>query len=58
MSGKYYRKKFEKNNPAITLKVLYAKKEEKMYPASISKHNSNSEKQIIQSIISKVKKII
>ena len=56
MSGKYYRKKFEKNNPAITLKVLYAKKEEKMYPAS--KHNSNSEKQIIQSIISKVKKII
>ena len=30
----------------IALNVLYAKKE-KIYPAYVSKHNSNSEKQII-----------
>ena len=34
----------EKNNATIALKVLYAKK---MYPAYISKHNSNLEKQVI-----------
>ena len=36
-------KKFEKNNVTIALKVLYAKNE-KIYLAYISKHNSNSEK--------------
>ena len=42
-------KKFEKNNinvrNAIALNVLYVKKE-KIYPAYISKHNSNREKQV------------
>ena len=38
--------KFEKNNVAIALNVLCAKKE-KTYPAYISKHNSNHEKQVI-----------
>ena len=33
-------KKFEKNIVAIALNVLYSKKE-KIYPAYISKHNSN-----------------
>ena len=39
-------KKFEKNNVTIALNVLYAKKE-KIYPAYVSKHNSNREKQVI-----------
>ena len=39
-------KKFEKNNVTIALNVLYAKKE-KIYPAYISKHNSNRGKQVI-----------
>ena len=39
-------KKFEKNNVTIALNILYAKKE-KIYPAYISKHNSNCEKQVI-----------
>ena len=39
-------KKFEKNNVTIALNVLYAKKE-KIYPAYVSKHNSNCEKQVI-----------
>ena len=39
-------KKFEKNNVTIALNVLYAKKE-KIYPACVSKHNSNCEKQFI-----------
>ena len=34
------------NNVAIAVNVLYAKKE-KIYPAYISKHNSNREKQVI-----------
>ena len=38
-------RKFEKNNLAIALKVLYAKKQ-KIDPAYVSKHNSNQEKQI------------
>ena len=33
-------KKIEKKNVTIALNVLYAKKE-KMYPAYVSKHNSN-----------------
>ena len=33
-------KKFEKNNVTISLNVLYAKKE-KIYPAYVSKNNSN-----------------
>ena len=44
-------KKFEKNNVTIALNVLYAKKE-KIYPACVSKHNSNREKQVILLIIS------
>ena len=39
-------KKFEKNNLTIALNVLYAKRE-KIYPAHVSKHNSNREKQVI-----------
>ena len=39
-------KKIEKNNVTIALNVLYAKKE-KIYPAYVSKHNSNHEKQVI-----------
>ena len=36
-------KNFEENNAAIDLNVLNSKKE-KIYPAYISKHNSNREK--------------
>ena len=39
-------KKFEKNNVTIALNVLYVKKE-KIYPAYVSKHNLNREKQVI-----------
>ena len=39
-------KKSEKNNVTIALNVLYAKKE-KIYPAYVSKYNSNCEKQVI-----------
>ena len=39
-------KKNEKNNETIDLNVLHANKE-KIYPAYISKHNSNYEKQVI-----------
>ena len=39
-------KKFEKNNVTIALNVLYVKKE-KIYPAYVSKHNSNRENQVI-----------
>ena len=39
-------KKIEKNNVTIALNVLYAKKE-KLYPAYVSKPNSNREKQVI-----------
>ena len=39
-------KRFEKNNPAIALNVLYIKEKE-ILPAYISKHNSTREKQII-----------
>ena len=39
-------KKFEKNNIAIPLNVLYTKVE-KIYPAYVSKDNSNREKQVI-----------
>ena len=44
-------KKCEKNNLTITLNILYAKKE-KIYPAYVSKHNSNREKQVILLMIS------
>ena len=46
-------KKFEKNNVTIVLNVLYAKKE-KMYPAYVSKINSNREKQVILLMIQNV----
>ena len=39
-------KKFEKNSVKIALNVLYAEKE-KIYPACVSKHRSNHEKQVI-----------
>ena len=32
-------KKFEKNDPRIVLNVLYAEKEEKIYPAYVSNQN-------------------
>ena len=35
-----------KNNLTIALNVLYSKKED-VYPAYVSKHNSNREKQVI-----------
>ena len=38
--------KNEKNNVTIALNVLYAKKE-KIYPAYVSKHKSNCEKQVL-----------
>ena len=38
-------KKFEKNNVAIALNVFMIKKY--IYPAYVSKHNSNREKQVI-----------
>ena len=39
-------KKIEENNVIIALNVLYSKKE-KIYPAYLSKQNSNREKQVI-----------
>ena len=38
-------KKFEKNNVTLAFDVLYAKKE-KLYPAYVSKHNLDCEKQV------------
>ena len=43
-------KKFEKNNLAIAINVLYAEKE-KIYPAYVSKHNSNCENKLFFLII-------
>ena len=43
-------KKFGKNNVTIVLNVLHAKKE-KIYPAYVSKQNSNREKQVILLLI-------
>ena len=43
-------KKIEKNNVAVA--------KEKMYPAYVSKYNSNHEKQVILSMISKEKIIL
>ena len=39
-------KSFEKNNPTIDLNIFYIKENE-IYPAYISKHNSTCEKQMI-----------
>ena len=39
-------KKFEKNNITIALNVLYSRKDQ-IYPAHVSKHNSNRKKQFI-----------
>ena len=44
-------KKFQKNNVKIARHVLHAKKE-KIYPAYVSKHNSNRDKRVILLIIS------
>ena len=43
--------KNEKNNVTIALNVLYAK-QEKIYPAYVSKHNANLEKNVILLMIS------
>ena len=43
-------KKFEKNNVAIALNVLYVKKEE-IYPDYVSKNDSDCEKQVIHLMI-------
>ena len=40
------RKNFKKNNVTIALKALCARKEN-IYPAYVSKHNSNREKEVI-----------
>ena len=40
------RKKFEKNNLTIALNVLSSKKQ-KMYPAYVSRNNSNRKNQVI-----------
>ena len=45
------RNNLRKNNVTIALNVLYAKKE-KIYPAYVSKHNSNREKQVTLLMIS------
>ena len=45
----------EKNNQTITLKVIYAKEEAEIYPAYVSKHNSNCEEQVILLMISSIK---
>ena len=52
---KRWLKKNEKNNVTIALNVLYAKKE-KIYPAYVSKHNSNCEKQVMLLIFPKGEK--
>ena len=43
--------KNEKNNVTIAFNILYSKNE-KIYPAYISKHNSNSEKEVVLLTIS------
>ena len=48
-SGKDDWKKIDKNNVAIVLNVLYAKK---IHPAYVSKHNLNCEKQVIFLMVS------
>ena len=48
-------KDLKKNNPTIALYVLYTK-EKKTCPSSISKSNSNCEKQIILLVIPNEKK--
>ena len=44
-------KKSEKTNATVVLNVSYAKKE-KIYPAYVSKHNSNRQKQVFLLMIS------
>ena len=50
LSEKYDWKEFNKSNVAIAINLLHAK-EGKIYPAYISKHNSNHEKQVTLLII-------
>ena len=47
--------KIEKNNLTIAVNVWYAEKE-KIYPAYVSKNNSNHEKQVILLMIPNEKK--
>ena len=42
--------KYEKNDVAIALNYMYEKKQ-KIYPACVSKNNSNRERQVILSMI-------
>ena len=44
-------KDLRKNSVTIALNVLYAKKEKKTYPASVSKHNSSRQKLAIPLMI-------
>ena len=46
LSEKDVWEKFECNNVTIALNIFYLKKE-KIYPAYVSKHNSNLKKQVI-----------
>ena len=55
-SEKDGRKKIDKNYGTIAVKVSYAKKN-KLYPAYVSKQNSNCEKQVILSMISNEEKL-
>ena len=48
---------FERNNVKVSLNVLYAEKE-KIYPAYVSKSNSNCEKKVILLMIPKWEKCI
>ena len=50
-SEKHDWKKFDKNNVTIAPNVLYAKKK-KIYPAYLSKHNPNRDKQVILLMVS------
>ena len=49
-------KKYEKNNVTIALNVLYAEKE-KIYPAHVSKHNSNGKRPVFLLMISNREKL-
>ena len=55
-SEKDGRKKIDKNYGTIAVNVSYAKKD-KLYPAHVSKQNSNCEKQVILSMISNKEKL-
>ena len=49
-------KKYDKNSGTIAVNVLYAEKE-KVYPAYVSKHNSNCEKRVILLMTTKRRRV-